>query len=167
MFIELETTFGAFANVARPYIQDTISETPPTLEVGTDALPTIRPFLDNSAQLFNDLSRAIDALEKNSDAIAGALEVGAPILRRSVIFNNQLGPTAAALRSLNDDAGARAGIDRLRETHGHRQPDPRLHHPRTDHLQLRRDPLRQPPEPVQPGDRARHLAASRGDHRSR
>lgn len=115
MFVALETTFGAFANVARPFIQETISETPPTLDVGTDALPTIRPFLQNSAALFTELQPGIDAIEANSPAIADALEVGAPILRRSVAFNNELGPTAAALRSLNDDADARAGIERLRE----------------------------------------------------
>jgi virulence factor Mce-like protein len=113
MFAELETTFGAFANVARPFIQDTIEGTPPTLEVGTRALPVIRPFLDNSAQLFSDLKPGIDALERNADAIATSLEVGGPILERSVAFNEQLGPTAAALRALNDDPDARAGIDRL------------------------------------------------------
>ncbi|MDX6587328.1 MAG: phospholipid/cholesterol/gamma-HCH transport system substrate-binding protein [Solirubrobacterales bacterium] len=116
MFVALDTTFGAFANVARPFIQETISETPPTLDVGTRALPVIRPFLANSAGLFRDLQPGIDAIVKTSPAIADALEVGAPVLRRSVKFNEQLAPTAAALRSLNDDADARNGIDRLIET---------------------------------------------------
>jgi ABC-type transporter Mla subunit MlaD len=116
MFVALDTTFGAFANVARPFIQETISETPPTLDVGTRALPVIRPFLANSAGLFNDLKPGIDAIVKTSPAIADALEVGAPVLRRSVKFNEELAPTAAALRSLNDDTDARNGIDRLTET---------------------------------------------------
>ncbi len=116
MFANLDTTFGAFANVARPFIQETISESPPTLDVGTRALPVIRPFLVNSAGLFNDLQPGVDAFAATSPAIADALEVGAPVLRDSVAFNEELGPTAAALRSLNDDNDARAGIDRLRET---------------------------------------------------
>jgi ABC-type transporter Mla subunit MlaD len=116
MFVNLDTTFGAFANVARPFIQETISETPPTLDTGTRALPVIRPFLANSAGLFRDLQPGIDAIEATSPAIADALEVGAPVLRRSVRFNEELADTAAALRSLNDDAEARRGIDRLIET---------------------------------------------------
>lgn len=115
MFVALDTTFGAFANVARPFIQETISEGPPTLDVGTEALPVIRPFLVNSAGLFRDLQPGVDALAANSPAIADALEVGAPVLRDSVRFNEELGPTAEALRNLNDDDDARAGIDRLRE----------------------------------------------------
>jgi virulence factor Mce-like protein len=116
MFVNLDTTFAAFASVANPFIQDTISETPPTLDVGTRALPVIRPFLENSAGLFADLQPGIDAFVATSPAIADALEVGAPILRRSVAFNEELGPTAQALRNLNDDNDARAGIERLRET---------------------------------------------------
>lgn len=116
MFVNLDTTFGAFANVARPFIQETISETPPTLDTGIRALPVIRPFLDNSAGLFADLQPGVDAFVATSPAIADALEVGAPILRDSVAFNEELGPTAAALRGLNDDADARAGIERLRQT---------------------------------------------------
>jgi hypothetical protein len=76
----------------------------------------IRPFLTNSAGLFNDLQPGVDAIAATSPAIADALEVGAPVLRRSVKFNEQLAPTAAALRSLNDDAGARDGINRLIQT---------------------------------------------------
>jgi virulence factor Mce-like protein len=116
MFVALDTTFGAFANVARPFIQETISETPPTLDEGIRTLPVIRPFLQNSALLFNDLQPGVDALAANSPAIAEALEVGAPVLHDSVRFNEELAPTAAALRSLNDDVDARGGIDRLRET---------------------------------------------------
>lgn len=116
LFVSLDTTFGAFANVARPFIQETISETPETLDVGTEALPAIRPFLANSARLFAELRPGVDALATNSPAIADALEIGAPVLRKAPGFNRQLAPTAEALRSLNDDADARAGIDRLRET---------------------------------------------------
>lgn len=122
MFVGLETTFGAFANVARPFIQETISETPPTLDTGTQALPVIRPFLRNSAGLFQDLQPGVNAFVATSPAIADALEVGAPVLRRSVAFNEELGPTARALRNLNDDNNARAGIDRLRELSAITQP---------------------------------------------
>ena len=55
MFVDLDTTFGAFAAVARPFIQETISETPPTLDTLTRTAPRIRRFLGHSATLFADL----------------------------------------------------------------------------------------------------------------
>jgi phospholipid/cholesterol/gamma-HCH transport system substrate-binding protein len=114
--VGLDTTFTALASVSRPFIQETISETPPTLDVGTEVLPRIRPFLSHSAALFTELQPGIDALRANSDAIASSLEIGAPVLARSPELNDQLAPTAAALRRLNDDSKARAGIKRLDQT---------------------------------------------------
>jgi hypothetical protein len=116
MFVSLDTTFTAFANVARPYIQETISETPPTFDVGTRALPTIRPFLTHSATLFNELQPGVQTLARTSPIIAQSLEVGTPVLRDSEIFNRELAPTARSLLAFNNDGSVRAGIDRLRET---------------------------------------------------
>ncbi|MFI5025172.1 MAG: MlaD family protein [Solirubrobacterales bacterium] len=116
MFVALDTTFTSLASVARPFIQETISESPPTLDVGTETLPRIRPFLDHSASLFTELQPGIASLRANADTIASALEVGAPVLAASPELNRELPPTAAALRRLNDDPDARAGIDRLNQT---------------------------------------------------
>ena len=118
MFVALETTFGSLAGVARPYVQETISESPPTLDQATESLPRIRPFLTHSAALFTELEPGVDALAANAPAIADALAVGAPVLRAAPAFNRELPPTAAALRVLNDDAEARTGIDRLVQTAG-------------------------------------------------
>ena len=116
MFAALDTTFAALADVATPYIQETISESPPTLEQGTRSLPVIRPFLDHSAALFADLEPGVEALRVNSPTIASALQIGTPVLRAAPRLNRELGPTARALERLNDDAAARAGIDRLTQT---------------------------------------------------
>ncbi len=116
MFVALDTTFGAFANVARPYLQDTISETPPTLDVGTRVLPRLRPFFQHSASLFQDLEPGIEAVRVNGPTIATALEIGAPILKDSKSLNRQLAPTAQALEDFSDDPGVNAGLDRLDET---------------------------------------------------
>jgi virulence factor Mce-like protein len=116
MFANLDTTFGAFANVARPYIQETISEGPPTLDVATRELPRIRPFLQHSTALFTELQPGIESLRVNAPTIASALEAGAPVLRDSPQFNRDLVPVAAALRRLNNDGSARDGIDRLQQT---------------------------------------------------
>jgi ABC-type transporter Mla subunit MlaD len=116
MFAGLDTTFGAFANVARPFIQETISESPPTLDVATRTLPRLRPFLDHSAALFADLEPGIESLRANAPTIATALEVGGPVLQDSPELNDQLAPTAQALEDFSDDPGVNAGLDRIEET---------------------------------------------------
>ncbi len=50
MFVDLDTTLKAFADVARPYIQDTITKGAETLLVTSETLPRIRPFLVNSTR---------------------------------------------------------------------------------------------------------------------
>ena len=115
LFVSLDTTFTALAGVA-PSIQETISETPPTLALGTRSLPVIRPFLANAAGLFNDLGPGVETLARTSPVLADALQVGTPALRDAEILNRELAPTAASLLAFNDDAGVRAGLDRLRET---------------------------------------------------
>jgi hypothetical protein len=115
-FVALDTTFAALASVARPYIQETISEGPPTLDQGIRSLPAIRPFLRNSAGLMADLRPGAEALRLTSPAIADALEAGAPVLARAPVLNEQLPPTAQALFDFGQDPGVLAGIDRLDET---------------------------------------------------
>lgn len=113
MFVELDTTLAAFADVARPYLQETISKTPPTLLTMTQTLPQIRPFLVNSRGLFVDLEPGTKALAESADTIEAALRAGIPALRGSPTLNKELPPTAAALRRFNDDADVRQGITRL------------------------------------------------------
>jgi virulence factor Mce-like protein len=116
MFAALDTTFAALASVARPYIQETISEGPPTLDQGIQSLPVIRPFLENSAGLMADLRPGAEALRVTSPIIADSLEIGARVLPRAPILNDELAPTAQSLFDFGQDAGVLAGIDRLDET---------------------------------------------------
>jgi virulence factor Mce-like protein len=113
MFVDLDTTLAAFADVARPYLQETISKTPVTLATASDTLPRIRPFLVNSRKLFVDLQPGTAAAAVSADTIASALRVGVPVLRATPQLNDQLPPTAASLRRFNDDSDVRQGIGRL------------------------------------------------------
>jgi virulence factor Mce-like protein len=115
LFVSLDTTFGALARVARPFIQETISKSPPTLDTATATLPTIRPFLGHSAALFADLRPGVRALKQNAPTIADAIVVGVPALRAAPKLNAQLEPTAQSLLDLSNNAGARRGIDQLTE----------------------------------------------------
>ena len=104
MFVDLDTTLAAFADIARPYLQDTISKTPVTLHTASETLPVIRPFLVNSRKLFVNLQPGVKAAAESADEIESALVTGIPVLRASPQLNDQLPPTAAALRRFNDDA---------------------------------------------------------------
>ena len=58
MFVVLDQTFAAFAHVSRPYIQETIEKSPPTLDAVNAGLPKINPFLHDTARFFTALDRA-------------------------------------------------------------------------------------------------------------
>lgn len=116
MFVALDTTLTALARVSRPFLQETISETPPTFAVAEQTMPTIRTFLANSATLFSELRPGVTELAATAPTIAAALETGVPVLRDSPVLNRELGPTAEALRRFNDDAGVRSGLARLTDT---------------------------------------------------
>jgi phospholipid/cholesterol/gamma-HCH transport system substrate-binding protein len=115
MFAALDTTFGALANVARPFIQETISKAPATEDTAIATLPTIRPFLAHSAALFADLRPGARALRLTAPTIADSLVAGIPALRAAPELNRELDPTAQALLDLANNAGARRGIDQLTE----------------------------------------------------
>jgi virulence factor Mce-like protein len=116
LFVNLDTTFTALAKVARPFIQETISETPPTFTVAQEAFPVIRPFLDHSAQLFSDLQPGVREIAATAPTIANTLEQGTPVLAASPALNAQLPPTAATLLGFNNDQTVRDGLSRLRQT---------------------------------------------------
>jgi virulence factor Mce-like protein len=116
LFVNLDTTFTALARVARPFIQETISETPPTFAVAERALPTIRPFLQHSAELFTELEPGAEAIVRYAPQIANTLETGTPVLRKSPQLNRELIPTSEALLRFNDNQVVRDGLTRLRQT---------------------------------------------------
>ncbi len=116
LFASLDATFSSLATVARPFIQETISKTPPTLDVADRAFPVLRPFLRHSAALFADLRPGAEALRRTAPILASALVAGARVLPASPRLNEQLPPTAQALLDFNNDGGARSGLRRLGET---------------------------------------------------
>jgi len=116
MFASLDTTFGALASVARPFIQDTISETPPTFDTLIRTNPRISAFLRHNAAFFADLRPGVHALNRTSPEIASALETGARVLPGVPALNAQLPPTAESLERFANDPGVEAGISRATQT---------------------------------------------------
>jgi virulence factor Mce-like protein len=116
MFRALDATFAAFARVSRPYIQETIEKSPPTLDEVNADLPAIRPFLEDSARFFTALRPGVKALAETSPVIAESLHAGIPVLNASPVLNNQLQPTAEALVDFQEAPGVFNGLDLLTDT---------------------------------------------------
>jgi virulence factor Mce-like protein len=116
MFAALDRTFAAFARVSRPYIQETIEKSPPTLDEANADLPAIRPFLRDTGRFFTALRPGVKALAATSPIIAESLHAGIPVLNASPVLNEQLQPTAEALVDFQDAPGVINGLELLTDT---------------------------------------------------
>jgi hypothetical protein len=116
MFAALDRTFAAFARVSRPFIQETISKGPETLDTATADLPALRPFFHDSGRFFAALKPGAKVLGETSPTIAAALRAGIPALNRSPVLNAQLPPTADALLAFQQSTGVFNGLDLLIDT---------------------------------------------------
>lgn len=116
LFVALDRTFAAFAAVSRPYIQETIEKSPPTLDAAIEDLPAIRPFLRDSERFFAALKPGAKALGETSPIIAESLHAGVPALNASPVLNNQLQPTAEALLAFQQSPGVFNGLNLLIDT---------------------------------------------------
>ncbi|HEY2478302.1 MAG TPA: MlaD family protein [Solirubrobacterales bacterium] len=116
MFRVLDQTFAAFAHVSRPFIQETIEKSPPTLDTVNAGLPKIDPFLHDTARFFTALRPGAKALEETSPIIAESLHAGVPALNASPVLNNQLLPTAEALLKFQQSEGVFNGLGLLTDT---------------------------------------------------
>jgi virulence factor Mce-like protein len=113
LFADLDTTFAAFARVSRPFIQESISKSPAAEDTAIATLPTIRPFLANTAKLFGELRPGFHALAPRQKALGQSIPAGIKALALAPAFNAQLDPTAQALLNLSNDALSRQGINDL------------------------------------------------------
>jgi virulence factor Mce-like protein len=110
LFVNLDTTFAALREVARPYIQDSISGGPPALEAGIRSFPIQRPFLANTEGLFRELRPGARALRTSAPVLADALEEGTTTFRRSPPFNRRLASLLEALQEFANDPNVPIGI---------------------------------------------------------
>ena len=121
-FVQLDRTFSALARVARPFMQDSITESVKTQKVVQREAPRIRPFLYASARFAKALRPAAVALGESAPEVNEALAIGIPVLRSSPRLNRQLGPTARSLRQFGESPVVNTGLDKLIETNENLQP---------------------------------------------
>ncbi|HVT00014.1 MAG TPA: MlaD family protein [Solirubrobacterales bacterium] len=122
MFVVLDQTFAAFAHVSRPYIQETIEKSPPTLDTVNAGLPKINPFLRDTARFFTAFRPGARALEKTSPVIAESLRAGVPALNATPVLNNQLPPLAEALLAFQEAEGTMSGLQLLTDLNENLEP---------------------------------------------
>ncbi len=126
LFVALDQTFGAFARVSRPYIQETIEKSPATLDTANEDLPILRPFLRDSERFFAALQPGARALAKTSPIVAESLHAGVPALNASPVLNEQLQPTAEALVAFQQAPGVFNGLNLLTDTNNVLKPSLRF-----------------------------------------
>ncbi len=99
LFTDMATTFEAISRDPAA-LESTISQSPPTLDTGTESFRAQQPFLNDLADFSTDLKGATHELRGALPDINPALETGTPVLKRSVPANKRLQDVFGALNSL-------------------------------------------------------------------
>jgi ABC-type transporter Mla subunit MlaD len=121
LFGNMATTFAAIG--ADPAaLQATISGGPPTLQTGIDVLPGQRPFLRDFTELARRLNPGVKDLRLSLPSLNGALEVGTPVLSRSVAANKRLRGVFRALEDLVEQPTTKSSLNRLAGLFGDAKP---------------------------------------------
>jgi virulence factor Mce-like protein len=113
LFVNLDTAFTAWASVARPFLQETISETPPTEQLAIEQFPRQRPFIRNSTAFFRELRPGVAVLPHAAPILADAFQAGTDVLPRTKRLNEDLADVFEKLADFGDDPLVRAGIQQL------------------------------------------------------
>lgn len=122
MFVNLDTTFSALAEVARPFMQDSITESVKTQLVVQREGPRIRPFLYASAKFARALRPGAVSLAKAAPILNESRDLGIPVLRSTPRLYDQLAPTSRSFRQFGASPAVNEGLDSLIETNQILQP---------------------------------------------
>jgi virulence factor Mce-like protein len=114
LFVNLDTTFSALSEV-KPFIQESISEGPETLDTAIAEFPKQRPFLANTEGLFRELRPGAEALRVAAPDLADALVAGTRTLPKTPPFNRQVAGLLQTLQEFSEDPLVPLGIRRLTE----------------------------------------------------
>ena len=121
LFADQATTFEAISRSASN-LENTIKESPPTLDVSTRSLAFQQPLLVDLATFNRDLRPATVALEQALPNVNPALEAGIRVLPRTPGVNQKLEGVLSSLRSLALDPGTNVALNGLTQTVGTLNP---------------------------------------------
>ena len=113
LFVGLDSTFRALAGVSVPFLQQTISETPPSFQAVIAATPVIRPFLTDTATLFSELRPGFATLPSTAPVLADAFAAGARNLPGTAALDQRLVSLSQHLASYGQNPVVKQGLARL------------------------------------------------------
>ncbi len=113
LYGNLDTTFTALASVAVPFLQDWISQTPPTFSAVIASSPSEQAFLNDTAGLFRELRPGFATLTRSAPVLADAFAIGTRNLPGTTALDQQLLSLARRLESYGQTPAVNGGIDRL------------------------------------------------------
>lgn len=117
LYVNMATTFRALASVAVPFLQNWISQTPPTFQTVIAQGPTIEPFLTDTAALFGELRPGFVTLPESAPVLAQTFAIGLhnlpPTFTGSQSLNAELTSLAHALANYGQNTTVQQGLDRL------------------------------------------------------
>jgi ABC-type transporter Mla subunit MlaD len=113
LFTNLDTTFRALAGVARPYLQETISQTPPTFEATIANSPVIQPFLLDTASLLHQLQPGFATLNRSAPVLADTFAIGTRTLPPTADLDRRTVTLAKVVRNFAQNTAVQGGVDRL------------------------------------------------------
>jgi virulence factor Mce-like protein len=113
LYVNLDTTFRALASVARPFLQDWISQTPPTFSTVIADSPSLQAFVTDTAGLFGDLRPGFATLPASAPVLADAFAAGTRNLPGTTTLDRQLLSLANHLDAYGHKPAVNAGLDRL------------------------------------------------------
>jgi virulence factor Mce-like protein len=115
LFADMATTFQAIS--ASPAdLEQTIAQSPSTLDVATRSLAAQQPFLENLTALGNALAPATQDLREALPVVNPAIEVGTRTLARTPSLDAKLQQVMAALKTLAQAPGTGVALNALTAT---------------------------------------------------
>ena len=115
LFTSMADTFEAIARDPKA-LKQTISKSPPTMDVGIDSFRVQRPFLSHLAAFSTDLKGATSELRAALPTVNRAIEKGTPVQERAVALNERLQDTMGALEDLATAPGTNIALRGLTAT---------------------------------------------------
>jgi ABC-type transporter Mla subunit MlaD len=116
LWANLDTTFAAFADIAKPFLQETITKGVGGQQTAIETFPKIRPFFRETQQFFTNLQPGSAALATSAPTLAHAFETGTTTLKGSPKFNRQLESFLRDLQNFAQDPVVPIGFKDLSDT---------------------------------------------------
>jgi len=114
-FTDQATTFAAISQNPQD-LEQTISQSPPTLDVGTASLKAQQPLLSDLTTFADYMGPATAELRDALPNVNPALEAGVRVLPRTPVMNQELEGVLTSLGSLARDPGTNVAVNGLAST---------------------------------------------------